>query len=134
MTCNDKCIHYPVCEQKNFDFANIEDCPHYLDLSKEIRTIKVPTYPDVEDYCIRCIPADVLNEYMSGAADCMDEDAKQASIPYTYNAPQHDWKCGYPTNVSGETIVRYNEKWLAAQNRYKSEQPDPDEWKCNGAL
>ena len=30
--------------------------------------------------------------------DCMDEDAKQASIPYTYNAPQHDWKCGYPTN------------------------------------
>lgn len=25
----------------------------------------------------------------------MDEDAKQASIPYTYNAPQHDWKCGY---------------------------------------
>ena len=27
--------------------------------------------------------------------DCMEEDAKQASIPYTYNAPQHDWKCGY---------------------------------------
>lgn len=27
----------------------------------------------------------------------MDEDAKQASIPYTYNAPQHDWKCGYST-------------------------------------
>ena len=26
----------------------------------------------------------------------MDEDAKQASIPYTYNAPQHDYKCGYP--------------------------------------
>jgi len=26
----------------------------------------------------------------------MDEDAKEASIPYTYNAPQHDWKCGYP--------------------------------------
>ena len=33
-------------------------------------------------------------------ADCMDEDAKQASIPYTYNAPQHDWKCGYP-NITG---------------------------------
>lgn len=29
-------------------------------------------------------------------ADCLDEDAKLASIPYTYNAPQHDWKCGYP--------------------------------------
>lgn len=31
-----------------------------------------------------------------GGTDCMDEDAKQASIPYTYNAPEHDWKCGYP--------------------------------------
>lgn len=31
-----------------------------------------------------------------GDENCMDEDAKQASIPYTYNAPQHDWKCGYP--------------------------------------
>ena len=30
--------------------------------------------------------------------DCLDEDAKQASIPYTYNAPQHDWKCGYPNS------------------------------------
>lgn len=34
--------------------------------------------------------------------DCMDEDAKQASIPYTYNAPQHDWKCGYPNITSGK--------------------------------
>ena len=31
MTCNDKCIHYPVCEQKNFEFANIEECPYYQD-------------------------------------------------------------------------------------------------------
>ena len=31
MTCNNKCIHYPVCEQKNFDFANIEECPYYCD-------------------------------------------------------------------------------------------------------
>ena len=29
MTCDNKCIHYPVCEQKNFEFANIEDCPYY---------------------------------------------------------------------------------------------------------
>lgn len=36
--------------------------------------------------------------------------------------------------VSGETSFSYDEKWLAAQNRYKSKQPDPDEWKCNGAL
>ena len=32
----------------------------------------------------------------------LDEDAKQASIPYTYNAPKHDWKCGYPTITRGE--------------------------------
>ena len=29
MTCNNTCIHYPVCEQKNWDFANIDECPHY---------------------------------------------------------------------------------------------------------
>lgn len=34
-------------------------------------------------------------------AECMHEDAKQASIPYTYNAPQHDWKCGYPDITEG---------------------------------
>lgn len=41
---------------------------------------------------------DALNyaiELINGT-ECMEEDAKQASIPYTYNAPQHDWKCGYP--------------------------------------
>lgn len=39
---------------------------------------------------------------MKGGAECMDEDAKQASIPYTYNAPQHDWKCGYPDITKGK--------------------------------
>lgn len=34
--------------------------------------------------------------------DCMDEDTKQASIPYTYNAPKHDCKCGYPDIIRGE--------------------------------
>lgn len=29
MTCNDKCIHYPVCEQKKYDFANIDECQYY---------------------------------------------------------------------------------------------------------
>lgn len=29
MTCNDKCIHFPVCEQKKFDFANIDECEYY---------------------------------------------------------------------------------------------------------
>lgn len=31
MTCNDKCIHYPVCEQKKYDFANIDECMYYAD-------------------------------------------------------------------------------------------------------
>ena len=31
MTCNDKCIHYPVCEQKNWDFANIDECKYYAE-------------------------------------------------------------------------------------------------------
>ena len=77
MTCNDKCIHFPVCEQKKYDFANIDECMYYAEnlvkdsqqivkeLVKEIRTIKIPTYPDGEEYCIRCIPADILNESMS---------------------------------------------------------------------
>ena len=44
---------------------------------------------------------------MRGYADCMDEDAKQASIPYTYNSPQHDWKCGYPGNEDKVFDVSY---------------------------
>lgn len=38
----------------------------------------------------------VVDNIKEGEKDCMDEDAKQASIPYSYNAPRHDWKCGYP--------------------------------------
>ena len=29
MTCDDKCIHFPVCEQKKYDFANIDECEYY---------------------------------------------------------------------------------------------------------
>lgn len=29
MTCNNKCIHFPVCEQKKYDFANIDECQYY---------------------------------------------------------------------------------------------------------
>lgn len=36
--------------------------------------------------------------------------------------------------VSGESTFSYDEKWLAAQSRYKSMKPDPDEWRGNGAL
>ena len=31
MTCNNKCIHYPVCEQKKWEFANINECEYYAD-------------------------------------------------------------------------------------------------------
>lgn len=41
-----------------------------------------------------------------GDTDCMDEDAKYASIPYTYNAPQHDWKCGYPDIIRGKRYYK----------------------------
>ena len=42
-----------------------------------------------------------LDNALDKAIDCLKQealyiDAEQASIPYTYNAPQHDWKCGYP--------------------------------------
>lgn len=43
-----------------------------------------------------------LESVQKGGAECMDEDAKQASIPCTYNAPQHDWKCGYPDITKGK--------------------------------
>ena len=39
---------------------------------------------------------EVKNSEVKTSGAEMDEDAKQASIPCTYNAPQHDWKCGYP--------------------------------------
>ena len=54
MTCNNKCIHYPICEQRKFDFANIDECPHYLDLSNReaIKYLIVPvatsTMPSAE--------------------------------------------------------------------------------------
>ena len=78
MTCNDKCIHFPVCEMKKYDFANIDECIYYAEnlvkdsqqivkeLVNEVRTIKILTYPTGEEYCIRCIPADILNKYIGG--------------------------------------------------------------------
>ena len=62
---------------------------------------------------------------MRGGTDCMDEDAKQASIPYTYNAPQHDWKCGYPDNnacwwdgynTAKKEFSRPIGKWIEGEN------------------
>lgn len=31
MTCSNKCIHYPVCEQKKWDFATIDECEYYAE-------------------------------------------------------------------------------------------------------
>lgn len=45
---------------------------------------------------------DGQNARPQGEAECMEEDAKQASIPYTYSSPQHDWKCGYPDSPGGK--------------------------------
>ena len=39
--------------------------------------------------------------------DSQDEDAKVASIPYTYPAPEQDWKCGYPSNKNKVFSVSY---------------------------
>lgn len=50
-----------------------------------------------KNYCAKC-GADMRK----GSEECMDEDARQASIPYTYNAPQYDWKCGYPDITRGK--------------------------------
>ena len=57
----------------------------------------IVTFTDFPKFCENC-GADMRK----GDTDCMDEDAKQASIPYTYNAPQHDWKCGYPDITRGK--------------------------------
>lgn len=31
MICNKNCIHYPVCELKKYDFANIDECMYYAE-------------------------------------------------------------------------------------------------------
>ena len=61
MTCNDKCIHYPVCEQK-CDFANIDECQYYQDNTIntiirsewETRVIEVRKYYAECPYCEFC--------------------------------------------------------------------------------
>lgn len=66
----------------------------------------------MSNICINCIHKDVCYKYRlnyvsareGSCNDYLNPDLskysdnlwKQASIPYTYNAPQHDWKCGYP--------------------------------------
>ena len=43
-----------------------------------------------------------IKEILDKFVDDLDQDAREASIPYTYNAPEHDWKCGYPDITRGE--------------------------------
>lgn len=47
-------------------------------------------------------PYKAIHDELHKGEEYMDEDAKQASLPYTYNAPQHDWKCGYPDITGGK--------------------------------
>jgi hypothetical protein len=78
--------------------AKVENVPMKLEVNS-------PIVIDCKYYlpCGRC---DKTNGFCSQldeiGKDCMDEDAKQASVPYTYNTPQHDWKCGYPDIARGE--------------------------------
>lgn len=74
-----------------------------LDLAKRV-IAKFKGYLD-EDMIERiqiALEKEYKVEMQKGGTDCMDEDAKQASIPYTYNAPQFDWKCGYPDITRGK--------------------------------
>ena len=54
MTCNDKCIHYPVCEQKNWDFANINECKYYAE-KQVVSNEKISCPKDLNQYLI-CEP------------------------------------------------------------------------------
>lgn len=54
MTCNDKCIHYPVCEQKNWDFANIDECKYYAE-KQMVSGEKISCPKDLNQYLI-CEP------------------------------------------------------------------------------
>lgn len=35
MTCNENCIHYPVCKEKDYDFAQIDECSFYMEQKSE---------------------------------------------------------------------------------------------------
>ena len=54
MTCNDKCIHYLVCEQKNWDFANIDECKYYAE-KQVVSGEKISCPKDLNQYLI-CEP------------------------------------------------------------------------------
>lgn len=73
---------------------------------KALETLDTCTYFK-QDACGKCMYYDWQTEMRkdycgNDTPNHMEEDAKQASIPYTYNAPQHDWKCGYPDNTRGK--------------------------------
>lgn len=40
MKCKDKCIHHPICERKNYEFANSEECPFYAE-TKLVGEVKI---------------------------------------------------------------------------------------------
>ena len=66
MTCNDRCIHYPVCEQKNFEFANIEECPHYYGTTSDIPNKWQTAIIEVRKYYAKCPYCDFSFEMQKG--------------------------------------------------------------------
>lgn len=74
---------YKMCKRLLGDADSIERA-----IANGIPLSKTDGYVEMEEYC----------KNINKLEDDMDEDAKLSSIPYTYNAPQHDWKCGYPNS------------------------------------
>ena len=49
MTCDNKCTHYSICEDRKNESANIEDCPYYDAWKTEI--IEIRKYYAKCPYC-----------------------------------------------------------------------------------
>ena len=53
MICNKNCIHYPVCELKKYDFANIDECMYYAEERPKGKWIKQEN-KKTEFFCSEC--------------------------------------------------------------------------------
>ena len=68
------------------------------DMYNDANILTVKDFPELKKAIANGIPLSKIDGYIEMEEYCkdMNEDTKQASIPYTYNSPQFDWKCGYP--------------------------------------